>query len=117
MRGTRWADAGRRAVSKPMPAALARRRVAPSAAQRAPRAARSWINHLGAQPHRKSPVVVVDLVAAEGHAGSNRLRHGFLLGRGRSMLSMTRKRRRYSAPRRRPGLARRARPQLVVSGP
>src|SRR5215207_545574 len=42
MRGGRWVDAGRRAVAKPMPVALARRRVASSAAQRAPRAARSW---------------------------------------------------------------------------
>ena len=37
--GSRWVDAGRRAVSKPMLVALARRRVAPSAAQRARRAA------------------------------------------------------------------------------
>jgi hypothetical protein len=42
MRAVRWADAGRHAVSKSMPAASARRRVAPSAAQRAARAARSW---------------------------------------------------------------------------
>src|SRR6266511_3612499 len=41
MRGARWVDAGGRTVPKPMLVALARRRVAPSAAQRAPRAARS----------------------------------------------------------------------------
>jgi integrase len=42
MRGVRWVDAGRRTASKPMLVASARRRVAPSAAQRAPRAARTW---------------------------------------------------------------------------
>src|SRR5215218_2809668 len=69
MRGVRWASAGGRAVSKPMPGALARRRVAPSAAQRARRAARSWVGSSGARHHELDRVAdrleVLHVVALE----------------------------------------------------